>query len=155
MQFIVDVIHEIQRKVKQMGQDMGKKGKIAKKRKKNSRKRRAPEKLDVIEEEEEEEKEMEEKDSKEMEEGDMKEEPNPLPQSVPEEPSEIQLDQPPDELNEIGKKEESEILEIPENIADTSSAQPEEPSKAEEQNESASESESDSFFDEPEYSTVC
>ena len=77
---------------------------------------------------------------------------NNLPQSVPDEPSEIQLDQPPDEVNEVGKVEEPEILEIPEKPSDISNPQPEEPLKI---SEDQKDSDSDSFFDEPEYLVVC
>ena len=146
VQFIVDVTNEIQRKAKQIGQEIGKKRKVGKKGKKNTQKRRVPEKLDVIEEEEEVE-------GKENEEGmkEEKEESNNLPQSVPDEPSEIQLDQPPDEVNEVGKVEEPEILEIPEKPSDISNPQPEELKISEDQKDS----DSDSFFDEPEYLVVC
>ena len=49
VQFIVDVTNEIQRKAKQIGQEIGKKRKVGKKGKKNTQKRRVPDKLDVIE----------------------------------------------------------------------------------------------------------
>lgn len=173
----MDVVKEIQSKAKQIGQEAVKK-KPVKKTKKGSRKRRVPEKLDVIEEEEEvtgnggmsqpENGAMEEEDG--VHEGTGGENPDAhtLSQSIPEEPSEIQLDQPPDESKEIEKLEESEPLESAEgqagqvdqaeqtNHTEIESNQlpthSEEPSNT---SEVQKETDSDSFFDEPEYSIVC
>lgn len=55
-------------------------------------------------------------------------------------------------MNEVGKVEEPEILEIPEKPSDISNPQPEEPLKI---SEDQKDSDSDSFFDEPEYLVVC
>lgn len=185
----MDVVKEIQSKAKQIGQEAVKK-KPVKKTKKGSRKRRVPEKLDVIEEEEEvevvtgnggmsqpENGAMEEEDG--VHEGTAGENPDAhtLSQSIPEEPSEIQLDQPPDESKEIEKLEESEPLESAEGQAGQvdQAGHAEEANQAEQTNhteiesnqlpthseepsntsEVQKETDSDSFFDEPEYSIVC
>lgn len=191
----MDVVKEIQSKAKQIGQEAVKK-KPVKKTKKGSRKRRVPEKLDVIEEEEEvevvtgnggmsqpENGAMEEEDG--VYEGTAGENPDAhtLSQSIPEEPSEIQLDQPPDESKDIEKLEESEPLESAEEQAGQAeqagqvdqAGHPEEANQAEQTNhteiesnqlpthseepsntsEVQKETDSDSFFDEPEYSIVC
>ena len=185
----MDVVKEIQSKAKQIGQEAVKK-KPVKKTKKGSRKRRVPEKLDVIEEEEEVEVVTGNGGMSQPENGAMEEEDgvyegtagensdaHTLSQSIPEEPSEIQLDQPPDESKEIEKLEESEPLESAEGQAGQvdQAGHAEEANQAEQTNhteiesnqlpthseepsntsEVQKETDSDSFFDEPEYSIVC